>query len=101
MGEYYRSLNKAAFARALQKLLPEIQSSDLIPGGSGVRAQALDQKGALLDDFCIIPSRRMIHVCNVPSPAATGSLMIGKQITEICAESFDLHTVAAGSSPTR
>ena len=83
-GEYYRSLNKGAFTRALQKLVPEIQASDLHPAGSGVRAQALDARGKLLDDFCIVPSRRMIHVCNVPSPAATASLIIGKQIIEHC-----------------
>jgi L-2-hydroxyglutarate oxidase LhgO len=83
LGEYYRSLNKQAFARALQKLVPEIQSEDLEPAGAGVRAQALDSTGRLLDDFAIVESRQFIHVCNVPSPAATASLVIGKQISEI------------------
>src|SRR5215468_5226878 len=83
LGEYYRSLHKGAFTRALQKLVPEIQSSDLEPAGSGVRAQALDKTGRLLDDFAIVQSRQFIHVCNVPSPAATASLIIGKQIAEI------------------
>jgi len=82
-GEYYRSLNKSAFTRALQKLVPEIQSSDLEPAGSGVCAQALDKTGKLLDDFAIVQSKQFIHVCNVPSPAATASLIIGKQIAEI------------------
>ena len=82
--EYYRSLNKRAFTRALQKLVPDIQASDLEPAGSGVRAQAMDASGALLDDFCIVRSERMIHVCNVPSPAATASLVIGKQVIEYC-----------------
>lgn len=82
-GEYYRSLNKRAFARALQKLVPEIQSPDLDPAGSGVRAQALDKTGKLLDDFAIVQSKQFIHVCNVPSPAATASLIIGKQIAEL------------------
>jgi len=82
-GEYYRSLNKSAFTRALQKLVPEIESSDLEPAGSGVRAQALDKTGKLLDDFAIVQSKQFIHVCNVPSPAATASLIIGKQIAEI------------------
>jgi (S)-2-hydroxyglutarate dehydrogenase len=86
VGEYYRSLSKAGFTRALQKLLPEIQQSDLVPGGAGVRAQALDRTGKLLDDFTIIRSDRMIHVCNVPSPAATASLMIGEQIVEMMAQ---------------
>jgi len=83
MGEYYRSLNKQAFTRALQKLVPEIQSEDLEPAGAGVRAQALDSNGRLLDDFAIVESKQFIHVCNVPSPAATASLVIGKQISEI------------------
>jgi (S)-2-hydroxyglutarate dehydrogenase len=82
-GEYYRSLNKGAFTRALQKLVPDIKSSDLEPAGSGVRAQALDKTGRLLDDFAIVQSKQFIHVCNVPSPAATASLLIGKQIAEI------------------
>jgi L-2-hydroxyglutarate oxidase LhgO len=81
--EYYRSLNKSAFTRALQKLVPEIQSSDLEPAGAGVRAQALDRSGKLLDDFVIVRSDRIIHVCNVPSPAATASLVIGEQIAEM------------------
>ncbi|HEY2383043.1 MAG TPA: L-2-hydroxyglutarate oxidase [Terriglobia bacterium] len=84
-GEYYRSLNKGAFTRALQKLVPEIQSADLEPAGSGVRAQALDRTGRLLDDFAIVQTKQFIHVCNVPSPAATASLVIGKQIAELAA----------------
>jgi len=82
-GEYYRSLNKAAFTRALQKLVPEIQSADLESAGSGVRAQAVDKTGRLLDDFAIVQSKQFVHVCNVPSPAATASLVIGKQIAEL------------------
>lgn len=82
IGEYYRSLNKRAFTRALQKLVPEIQASDLEPAGSGVRAQALDGSGQLLDDFAIVRSKQIVHVCNVPSPAATASLIIGKQIMD-------------------
>jgi L-2-hydroxyglutarate oxidase len=86
MGEYYRSLNKQAFTRALQKLVPKIQAADLEPAGAGVRAQALDRNGRLLDDFVIVRSRQMIHVCNVPSPAATSSLVIGKQIVEMLSD---------------
>jgi L-2-hydroxyglutarate oxidase len=85
LGEYYRSLNKQAFTHALQKLVPEIQASDLEPAGAGVRAQALDSTGRLVDDFMIVRSPQMIHVCNVPSPAATASLMIGEQIVEMAA----------------
>ncbi|HEY5164223.1 MAG TPA: L-2-hydroxyglutarate oxidase [Terriglobales bacterium] len=79
-GEYYRSLSKAAFTRALQKLVPEIRKEDLSPGGSGVRAQAVDTNGKLVDDFCFVRSEGMVHVLNVPSPAATASLVIGREI---------------------
>ncbi len=78
--ETYRSWNKAAFTKALQRLLPELTEDDILPGGSGVRAQALDASGKLLDDFCFVHQDRMLHVCNVPSPAATASLVIGREI---------------------
>jgi len=90
LGEWYRSLSKAAFVRALQRLLPEIGEKDLTPGGSGVRAQALKPDGALVDDFQFVPSGRILHVLNVPSPAATASLMIGKTIVETAASNFGL-----------
>jgi L-2-hydroxyglutarate oxidase len=89
-GELYRSLSKAAFVRALQKLLPEITETDLIPGGSGVRAQAVSASGALVDDFVIRQSRRAIHVLNAPSPGATASLAIGQNIAAMAAKNFDL-----------
>jgi len=80
MGEYTRSLFKPLFVKALQHLVPAIQGSDLAPGGSGVRAQAMDETGKLLDDFCIVQSERFIHVLNAPSPAATASFAIGSTI---------------------
>lgn len=80
MGEMYRSLSKAAFTKALQKLVPEVQESDLVPGGAGVRAQACDRNGKLIDDFNILKSANIIHVRNAPSPAATSSLAIGNHI---------------------
>lgn len=80
MGEIYRSLSKAAFTRALRKLIPEIVESDLIPIGAGVRAQACDRKGNLIDDFNILQRGNIIHVRNAPSPAATACLAIGKHI---------------------
>jgi L-2-hydroxyglutarate oxidase len=83
VGEFYRSFNKAAFVRALQKLVPEIRSADLQPGGAGVRAQAVTPDGALVDDFRIVEADRMIHVLNAPSPAATASLSIGKAIADM------------------
>ncbi|MEQ9423069.1 MAG: L-2-hydroxyglutarate oxidase [Cyclobacteriaceae bacterium] len=85
-GEMYRSFSKAAFTKALQKLIPEIKQDDLEDGGAGVRAQACDRTGGLLDDFNIIEEKNMIHVCNAPSPAATSSLAIGGTIAEMALE---------------
>jgi (S)-2-hydroxyglutarate dehydrogenase len=79
-GEFYRSFSKSAFVRALQRLLPDLRRDDLVPGGSGVRAQAVDANGNLLDDFCIETGPGAIHVLNAPSPAATASLPIGEAI---------------------
>ena len=90
LGEWHRSLSKRAFVRALERLLPEIRESDLVPGGSGVRAQALKPDGALVDDFQFVPSGKILHVLNVPSPAATASLMIGKTIVDTAAASLGL-----------
>ena len=73
-------MSKAAFVRALQKLVPEIDDKHLKPAGSGVRAQACSRDGLLLDDFGIRTSGRVTHVCNAPSPAATASLAIGEAI---------------------
>ena len=89
-GEVWRSWHKAAFVRALQRLLPELERRDLAPGGAGVRAQALGSDGALLDDFSIVEQAGMIHVLNAPSPAATASIAIGRHIAELAATSFDL-----------
>ncbi|ALR31089.1 hydroxyglutarate oxidase [Chryseobacterium sp. IHB B 17019] len=83
LGEVHRSLSKAAFTKALQKLLPEIQEDDLVTGGSGVRAQACDRNGILIDDFDIVKNGNIIHVRNAPSPAATSCLSIGNKISEL------------------
>lgn len=80
MGEFYRSFNKKAFVKALQKLIPEITGNDLDPGGAGVRAQACDISGGLLDDFYFVENKNIVHVCNAPSPAATSSLAIGETV---------------------
>lgn len=80
--EYYRSFSKPAFTRALQKLTPSITESDLEEGGAGVRAQACDIDGKLVDDFLFIGNKRVLHVCNAPSPAATSCLAIGEAIAE-------------------
>ncbi|PYX49367.1 MAG: L-2-hydroxyglutarate oxidase, partial [Acidobacteria bacterium] len=88
--EYRRSLSKPMFVRALQRLLPEIGEGDLIPGGSGVRAQAVRPDGTLVDDFQFVASGKVLHVLNVPSPAATASLVIGKTIVQMAADSLEL-----------
>lgn len=80
--EFYRSYNKNAFTRSLQKLMPEIKSSDLVPGGAGVRAQACDRKGNLIDDFLILEDKHIINIINAPSPAATAALSIGETIAQ-------------------
>jgi L-2-hydroxyglutarate oxidase len=89
MGEMYRSFSKSAFTKALQKLIPEIEEQDLVPGGAGVRAQACDRKGGLLDDFLILESKTVVNVCNAPSPAATSSLAIGDHISNLVFKHFD------------
>jgi len=81
--EVHRSASKAAFVRNLQKLVPELSSRDLSPGGSGVRAQMVGRNGRLVDDFMIAASRGMVHVLNVPSPAATASIVIGRKIVDV------------------
>ncbi|MCE7864681.1 MAG: L-2-hydroxyglutarate oxidase [Bacteroidetes bacterium CHB5] len=88
MGEMYRSFSKAAFTKALQKLLPEIQEGDLVEGGAGVRAQACDRNGGLVDDFLILEDTGVINVCNAPSPAATSSLAIGETVSKLALSRF-------------
>jgi L-2-hydroxyglutarate oxidase LhgO len=90
IGEWYHSLSKAAFVRALQRLLPDVRERDLVPGGSGVRAQALKPDGSLVDDFQFVTSGRVLHVLNVPSPAATASIMVGKAIIDLAAKDLQL-----------
>lgn len=80
--EFYRSLSKKEFVKSLQRLVPEIKGDDLVPGGSGVRAQACDKNGRLIDDFLFIENERVINVCNAPSPAATSCFSIGNTISE-------------------
>jgi L-2-hydroxyglutarate oxidase len=89
-GEVWRSLNKAAFVAALQRLLPDLKSEDVKPAGAGVRAQAVDPDGKLLDDFHIVQEKGMVHVLNAPSPGATSSLSIGKAIAAMTRQQFDL-----------
>jgi (S)-2-hydroxyglutarate dehydrogenase len=83
LGEQYRSLARSAYIRALRVLLPELRDGDVQPGGTGVRAQVVLRNGKLMDDFCIRQHGRFTHVINVPSPAATASLMIGREIASM------------------
>ena len=82
IGEYYRSFNKKAFVKAAQKLIPLIKANDITPMEAGVRAQAMKPDGTLLDDFHFEENDRSIHVLNAPSPAATCSIEIGREIAQ-------------------
>lgn len=80
--EVWRSRSERAFVAAVRELMPELGREDLRPGGAGIRAQALDRRGNLVDDFHVVESERQIHVLNAPSPAATASLAIGAEIAD-------------------
>ncbi len=86
--EMHRAVSKASFVAGLQRLVPEVQAVDLVPGGSGVRAQAITRTGALVDDFQFTQSKNMLHFYNVPSPAATASIAIGRTVIEMAAKSW-------------
>ncbi|NNG27260.1 MAG: FAD-dependent oxidoreductase, partial [Ignavibacteriaceae bacterium] len=87
--EFYRSASKKAFVKALQNLVPDIQLNDILSGGAGVRAQALEPNGKLVDDFRIVEVKRMVHVLNAPSPAATASISIGNKIAKMVKKKFE------------
>jgi L-2-hydroxyglutarate oxidase len=89
-GEVLRSFSRRALVRALRRLVPELTVADVRPSGAGVRAQAVDPDGKLVDDFRIVQAERMIHVLNAPSPAATAALSIGETIAEMAARQFGL-----------
>ena len=86
--EARRSVSKGSFVAGLQRLVPEVQAEDLVPGGSGVRAQAIHRSGALVDDFQFSQSDRMLHLYNVPSPAATASIAVGRAVVEMAAKAW-------------
>ncbi|MBN4064205.1 L-2-hydroxyglutarate oxidase [Dehalococcoides mccartyi] len=93
--EINRSLRKSVFLSSLQQLVPELSGNDLAGTGSGVRAQAVDRAGNLVDDFRIEESRGAIHVLNAPSPGATSSLVIGDYIADMAVKNFGLESSAA------
>jgi len=82
LGEMWRSFSKAAFVKVLKRLVPEVDSTDLVPAPSGVRAMAVSRDGSLVDDFLITETELAVHVINAPSPAATASLNIGRLVAE-------------------
>ena len=90
LGEFRRSFSKRLFVAALRELVPELGSDDVVPAGSGVRAQAMDRQGRLVDDFHLVEADRMLHVLNAPSPAATASLAIGRVVAERAERLFGL-----------
>lgn len=91
MGEMRRSLSKRAFLKALQRLMPDLKMEHLQPGGAGVRAQAVERNGAMVDDFRIQQAERMVHVLNAPSPGATASIAIGRYIAKVAEENLSLN----------
>ncbi len=88
LGEMWRSYNKGAFVRSLQRLIPEIKAEDLKSAPAGIRAQAVTPDGSMVDDFLLKESKRVVNVCNAPSPAATASLNIGETIVDKLADRF-------------
>lgn len=98
MQEMVRDFSKEAFLKSLQVYVPELTMADLLPGPSGVRAQALGPDGALVDDFVFnTQGNRVVHVRNAPSPGATSSLAIGRQIADTAAEAFSLGASLPGT----
>ena len=93
LGEMYRDFSRPAFLKSLQRYMPELTDDDLLPGPSGVRAQALSPDGKLVDDFVIHGDANVMHVRNAPSPAATSSLAIAELIAARAAESFGLDAI--------
>jgi L-2-hydroxyglutarate oxidase len=91
LAELVRDFSKTAFLRALQRYVPALTAADLLPGPAGVRAQALDAAGRLVDDFVVnVQERRVVHVRNAPSPAATSSLAIGRLVADTAETAFGL-----------
>ena len=93
--EYRRSFSKGIFVRDLQRLVPDLRRGDLLGGGAGVRAQAVDPAGKLLDDFHIVEGEGMIHVLNAPSPAATASISIGRTVAARAREALEKQAFSA------
>jgi (S)-2-hydroxyglutarate dehydrogenase len=88
--EFRRDWSRKMFADELRRFVPALQEKDLVRGSSGVRAQAIHADGTLVDDFAILEGPRLLHVVNAPSPAATASLAIGREVAELAIARFEL-----------
>lgn len=95
--EMVRSFSKQAFTRSLQALIPEVRREDLLRCKAGIRAQALLPDGKMVDDFLFLPGPNALHVCNAPSPGATASLEIGR---EVAGQVPDLRTTTVSGATT-
>ena len=82
--EYKRAFSKKQFLKSLQQLVPQLKSSEIVKGKSGVRAQAVNKNGELVKDFVIKKGKQSIHIINAPSPAATSCLAIADEVLEVC-----------------
>ncbi len=80
--EMARTVSKRQYLKAVRRLVPGVKAQDLLSCRSGIRAQALDADGNMVEDFVILESDGMLHVCNAPSPAATACLAIGREIAD-------------------
>ena len=80
--EFHASLNRRAYLEACRKYCPSLTLGDLLPYRAGIRAQAVDSEGRLVEDFLFLDTERSLHVCNAPSPAATSALPIGEMIAD-------------------
>jgi L-2-hydroxyglutarate oxidase len=87
--EMWRSFSKRAFVRSLQRLVPEVKSQHLDWAAAGVRAQAVNREGDIVDDFVIDETDRVVNVENAPSPAATAALNVGRLVVDRLAPRFE------------
>ncbi len=88
LAEYYRAFSKRAFLKSLQRLIPSLEMSDIVPGRSGIRAQAVARDGKPVDDFVIEKGDRSLHILNAPSPAATACLAIAETVFHMAQDEF-------------
>ena len=98
LDEFRRSLSRRLFWKSLSRLVPDLRFEDIVPAGAGVRAQAVEPSGKLVDDFRIVEAERMVHVLNAPSPAATASISIGRTIADVVRKGLGLPARGNGAA---